>query len=311
MPVYAKHFLTGTHAQLPAALIVGRLYYCSTHGAFYRDNGASWVTCTVAAEAGAHAASHQPGGADAMAVDAAAGTGSLRTLGTGAQQACAGADARLSDARAPTAHTHPQSDVTNLVSDLAGKAAAGHTHAGTDIASGTVAAARLGSGSGGATKFLREDSTWQTVSGGSGAPFVCVPLLHHFTTLENTTSAAATWKIPAAATYGRCAAYLDMSKAGSPTSAVFVVCYTNTATTGTNRIGLRLGASPVEAGTTVTPIASSDVTMANSSTYPQTIVKALTVAELGSTAQWIQLALNLATSTVGPNIMSAAIILYY
>lgn len=40
-----------------------------------------------------HAAQHQPGGGDAMAVDAAAGTGSLRTLGTGGQQAAAGSHA--------------------------------------------------------------------------------------------------------------------------------------------------------------------------------------------------------------------------
>jgi hypothetical protein len=52
----------------------------------------------------AHHASHEPGGADPMAVDAAAATGSLRTLGTAATAACAGADARLSDARTPLAH---------------------------------------------------------------------------------------------------------------------------------------------------------------------------------------------------------------
>jgi hypothetical protein len=49
----------------------------------------------------AHATSHQPGGSDPMAVDAAAATGSLRTIGTGATQACAGNDSRLSDSRAP------------------------------------------------------------------------------------------------------------------------------------------------------------------------------------------------------------------
>lgn len=38
----------------------------------------------------AHATTHQPGGSDAMAVDAAAATGSLRTLGTGATQAMQG-----------------------------------------------------------------------------------------------------------------------------------------------------------------------------------------------------------------------------
>jgi uncharacterized protein DUF5907/collagen triple helix repeat protein len=43
----------------------------------------------------AHATTHQPGGSDAMAVDAAAATGSLRTLGTGAAQAAPGNDARF------------------------------------------------------------------------------------------------------------------------------------------------------------------------------------------------------------------------
>ena len=52
----------------------------------------------------AHATTHQPGGSDAMAVDAAAATGSLRTIGTGALQAAAGNDARFTDARTPTAH---------------------------------------------------------------------------------------------------------------------------------------------------------------------------------------------------------------
>jgi len=39
-----------------------------------------------------------------LATDAAAGTGSRRTIGTGALQACAGNDARLSDGRTPTTH---------------------------------------------------------------------------------------------------------------------------------------------------------------------------------------------------------------
>lgn len=41
-------------------------------------------------DAKAHAASHENGGGDAMTVDAAAGTGSLRTIGSGARQAAAG-----------------------------------------------------------------------------------------------------------------------------------------------------------------------------------------------------------------------------
>ena len=80
-------------------------------------------------------------------VDGAAGTASLRTLGTGAQQAAAGNDARLSDTRTPTAHasTHAaagadpvtvaESQVTGLVSDLAAKEATANKGAASGYAS--------------------------------------------------------------------------------------------------------------------------------------------------------------------------------
>ena len=61
-----------------------------------------------------------------------AGGGSV-TYGTTAGTACEGNDARLSDARAPLSHGHPQSDVTGLTSDLSGKAASVHTHAESDV----------------------------------------------------------------------------------------------------------------------------------------------------------------------------------
>lgn len=60
----------------------------------------------------------------------------------------------LPDARFPA--TLPAANGSNLTSLNA-----------SNLASGTVPPARLGTGSGGAVKFLREDSTWQTV-GGSG-----------------------------------------------------------------------------------------------------------------------------------------------
>ena len=45
-------------------------------------------------------------------------------------------------------------------------AAASHTHAAADIVSGTVATARLGSGTASSGNFLRGDSSWVTISGG-------------------------------------------------------------------------------------------------------------------------------------------------
>lgn len=147
--------------------------------------------------------------------------------------------------------------------------------------------------------------------GPASARGICIDLITHFTTLEETTSANATWKAPAIATYGQSAiGRLDMSKLGTPVSAELVVVYTNTATSGTNQIGLRLG-TPVAAGTTVTPVASSVATLANTATYPQVITKAITPSELGSAATFVQLCLNIATSTVGPNIFKAQLWLYY
>lgn len=56
-----------------------------------------------------------------LATDAAAGTGSRRTLGTGAQQAAAGNDSRLSNARTPTAHaaTHQPGGTDVMAVDAA------------------------------------------------------------------------------------------------------------------------------------------------------------------------------------------------
>ena len=55
-----------------------------------------------------------------------------------------GSDTRLSDARTPTTHSHAESDVTGLVTDLSNKSNVGHTHTAsnvTDFNSAALAAA--------------------------------------------------------------------------------------------------------------------------------------------------------------------------
>jgi hypothetical protein len=54
-------------------------------------------------------------------------------FGTADNTICQGNDVRLSDARTPTAHTHPISDVTNLQTTLDGKALTVHSHVIGDV----------------------------------------------------------------------------------------------------------------------------------------------------------------------------------
>ena len=77
------------------------------------------------------------------------------------------ADSSVTDAKVATGIA--QSKITNLTSDLAGKASTSHTHAAADIASGTIASARLGSGTANSTTYLRGDGTWATPAGGGGS----------------------------------------------------------------------------------------------------------------------------------------------
>jgi len=107
----------------------------------------------------AHASTHNAGGSDAMAIDAAAATGSLRTIGTTATAACAGNDSRLSDPRTPTAHASShQSGGSDAIKidDLA----AGDDN--TDLNASTTKHGLLKKLSNIATEFLNGAGNWAT-----------------------------------------------------------------------------------------------------------------------------------------------------
>lgn len=87
---------------------------------------------------GDHNARHEPGGADPMAVDAVAATGSLRTLGTGAQQAAPGNDSRF--VTGGDAHDHVGGDGAQIDhGGLAGLGDDDHTQYLKEKASGGAA----------------------------------------------------------------------------------------------------------------------------------------------------------------------------
>lgn len=100
--------LRGTRAAQPlaSAVVAGTLYGVTDEGNLVeRSSGTAWQAYSpIGGALAAHHATHEPGGTDPMAVDAVAATGSLRTLGTGPQQAAPGNDARFTAPSPPTAH---------------------------------------------------------------------------------------------------------------------------------------------------------------------------------------------------------------
>lgn len=162
-PAAAAGTVTSIAASVPSALMTVSGTPVTTSGTFAFELAAWNANCVFAGPAaGADAA----GSCRALvAADLPAATTSNRggvVLSTDGEatagEAVQATDARLTDARTPSAHasshaaagsdpvTLAQSQVTNLTSDLAGKAAASHAHAAADITSGQLGVANGGTG---------------------------------------------------------------------------------------------------------------------------------------------------------------------
>lgn len=119
LPAYVDDVLEYANAaSFPATGETGKIYVDLSDGRIYRWSGSSYVV--ISASPGT--TDDVPEGSTNLYHTAArAETAALGIVGTAANTLCAGDDSRLSDARTPLAHTHAQSEVTNLVTDLSNK----------------------------------------------------------------------------------------------------------------------------------------------------------------------------------------------
>jgi hypothetical protein len=118
---------------------------------------------------------------------------------------------------APAAHNQAWSTITSTPTTLSGygitdAAAASHIHSAEDLTSGTVAAARLGSGTASASNFLRGDGAWTaapvtSVDGSTGAVTVTKAIIYEFSRSSKPSEATGavpgpyTWSVPSGAKF--------------------------------------------------------------------------------------------------------------
>ena len=169
-PAAAAGTVTSIAVSVPSALLTVSGTPVTTSGTFDFELAAWDANCIFAGPASGAAAA---GTCRALvAADLPAATTSNRggvVLSTDGEatagEAVQATDARLTNARTPSAHasshaaagsdpvTLAQSQVTNLTSDLAGKAAASHAHAAGDITSGQLGVANGGTGAASLTAY--------------------------------------------------------------------------------------------------------------------------------------------------------------
>jgi hypothetical protein len=161
-------------------------------------------------------------------------------------------DAAISAAAQPGGpHTHPISDVTDLQTNLDEKASSSHTHNASDVNAGTLATARLGSGTANSTTFLRGDQTWAAPAGGGLGYALTVDCMNQATTTDaqtiywgsknlahQTTADIHRIYIPKAGTIKVCYAHFHAATAGTAENWSLYIRKNNTTDTLVQTVGL-------------------------------------------------------------------------